>query len=485
MRDIAVRWVIWSLLAALLCAAGWAATAEGIARQIEQLQKGDAVTRIAAVQALAKDDDARAITPLLRALRSEKDPAMAAKINQALLQLTGRTFSAAPADPAAKPPLSPVLLGIRPAQGGAFRFGQVAETIFTLVNDSPRALVVTTLHPVDNPGEDDISLSGRVFGEIENSLEEDAYIHELLVQQAARRILYAGLLLPGQALQVRSPYRAISPDDRFLVKYLPAAKPYNGTAASLRPLVVYVYDRTGVEKDATSHIYRPFTPRLWQTASNGFERTREIGPDAGERAVLLTAGTKDPRECIIAARLTPAAPAFFVEEARTVAQKITGIPAAKLELAYSVALGGYVVAEGKMRWVLKDRTQTARGLRLPLLPLLLCKEVDCGDIHVKVSDKQDGPNGKDAGWKFWDSYPVTFGDGMYLKGEFIIISAKQLVDFLSAVGAKGGVIERVPSYFRNYYYTLTLPEEHPSAVPDLTMPLARDTTAIALRMHTN
>jgi hypothetical protein len=97
------------------------------------------------------------------------------------------------------------------------------------------------------------------------------------------------------------------------------------------------------------------------------------------------------------------------------------------------------------------------GARLGAIDLLLAKEIDqYGGIRVRIGDKQEGlgPEDRQAGWKFWDRYPVSYGDGMYTQGEFITIDKTQLLEFLTTLYQKKLRMKRQPYFFGSAYYEL-------------------------------
>ena len=105
-------------------------------------------------------------------------------------------------------------------------------------------------------------------------------------------------------------------------------------------------------------------------------------------------------------------------------------------------------------------SQAERGALLPSVPPELLKDIDtAGSVRVRIGDKQEGfgPERHDAGRKLWDKYPVEYGDGMYTRGEFIRIGAKDLLAFLQQVKSRAGRLTARHYYFKSRYFVLALP----------------------------
>ena len=77
-----------------------------------------------------------------------------------------------------------------------------------------------------------------------------------------------------------------------------------------------------------------------------------------------------------------------------------------------------------------------------------------------------GSKERPAGRKFWDRYPVYYGDGMYTDGEFLHVSKKELKDFLLDVRQHKAGLQTVNYFFDSRYYELAMQvtaNEKPSA----------------------
>jgi hypothetical protein len=95
-----------------------------------------------------------------------------------------------------------------------------------------------------------------------------------------------------------------------------------------------------------------------------------------------------------------------------------------------------------------------RSVEVP--PYSMYKEWDSGEtVSFQVGNEQKGkgPGKRSAGWKFLDIYPVYYGDGVNMRGEFVQISPNQAAAFLQRVTQKFE-IERVNYSLQNYYYLL-------------------------------
>lgn len=361
-----------------------------------------------------------------------------------------------PASPAVGQVLS---LSLSPGAQDKLEFGQIQEVSLTLGNLSKRAIVALSIEAQENRAEDPIVLASTVYGSVYRLEDDDAYRYNGLAQQATELPFYAGLLLPGQEVSVACTYRPVSKTERFAVRYVSAEAEYDGSAESLRPLVVYVSDKEMAEVGLKG-TYRPFVEREWLDVCRMIGGTGEVGPGISPRAVLIPGLDARPDVQIIEAPTRVRAGGFRLEKARTTAARIMRAEPADLTLGYSAALGGYVVLEGDESWLLRRARQASRGERLPALPLGMLRDLDeTGAVRVRVGDKQEGmgPERRDAGWKLWDVYPVFYGDGMYTRGEFIEIDGGSLSSFLGQVREKRGSIAQQTYYFRSRYFVLELP----------------------------
>jgi HEAT repeat protein len=412
-------------------------------------------------RALGRIGDPRVIEPLLPYL-TQKRGGISNEVSDALVALTGRSYVfmgqgpnvVKPGSPAWVPP--PFELGRKPLIGNTFTFGQVTDAVFTIINISDCAIVITGLSTLTDAGEEPVTLSGSVYGTI--TKQGETVVYNGMPQQASREMLHAGFLLPGQVVQVAVRYRPVGQHEQVRVQYLAAAQAYDGTPASLRPLEVFI--PVPGEKNGIQRSFKAFDTQAWRAVSYGCERTYSTGPDAGKRAVYLANPPTPlaPRE--FTARLGGGVlnTGFFIENATPVAARIAGAEPGTLALAYSAALCGYVVLEKETRWLLKNAEQTTRGDLLPHIPLRLLHDADAGDVQVRVGDKQVGlgPDIRSAGRKLWDTYPVVYGDGMYTRGEFITLTPAQLPTFLATLREKGGSLTRHTYYFQSGYYELKL-----------------------------
>lgn len=402
---------------------------------------------------LGNSGNPRAIEPLLQFLqrRHEQQPdTKAGTGNDAVRKLTGGD-SLSMTVPSGMNRTAPVSIGIKRTDGKPLVGGEVSDVLVTLYNRSKCAVVVQELIPTYHRGEDPIVLSGPVSGEVA-ARDPGGYVYDSTPQTMSRIPLHAGLLLPGQAMQVRTQYRPVSVNECILVRFVQAAQPYDGTPASLAPLTVLIPDAV---RDAAVRNFVPFTDDGWRAVCKSMPVAVPTGPGAAERAVIVTR----------AAELTPATapmmtyPAItfdfpIIDEFRTQAVVIAKRPMNELALGFSNALCAYVVAEGDRRWMMTGNKQTERGKALPTFPLPLLKDADCGSIRVQIDPKQ--PAAKPEGQKFWDVYPVEGGDGRYTNGLFITVDAAALPAFLDAVLAHHGALEMHEYFFRSRYYVLKL-----------------------------
>ncbi len=343
---------------------------------------------------------------------------------------------------------APITIGIRFLDATPQWHGEVVTALVTLYNWSKAAVVVQELVPTLHHGEDPIVLSGNVPGEV--AARDGGYVYIPRPQQLSRLPLHAGLLLPGQAMQVQVTYRPVGANERFLVRYLEAAQPYDGTPASLAPLTVCIPDGATAGADGM-RTFVPFTDAGWRAVTKTMPVATPVGPDAAVRAVVVVApDAARKEEPMMAYPCIPHAQFYLLDQARRDAARLTGKPAMDLALGYSTALNGYVLVDGAVRWLLPDTRTEARGKALPAFPLSLLKDVDRGSARIQVDPNPPAA----AGGTFWDRYPIEPGDGMSIRGQLITLTPAQLPEFLNALLARKGSLERHDDYFRSRYYVL-------------------------------
>lgn len=350
---------------------------------------------------------------------------------------------------------SPVTIGIKPLDSNAFPSGEVVDAIFTLYNRSKQAVVVLDFCPTMHDDTDAIVLTSAVYGEITE--QDGGYVYNGMPQQASRIPLHAGLLLPGQAMQVRAKYRGVSVTERFLVRFLASAQPYDGTPVSLAPLTIYIPNTEQANK-ALTRTFIPFTDANWRTVCKTMPVAFPTGPDAAARAVIVTvpADVKPQEEPMMSSTSLVNVKIVFpyLDRARRAAVRISGTPMNDLKLAYSKALDGYLVIDNTGRWLLTDVTQQVKGKDLPVFPESLLKDIDMGEIRVQIDQEQ--PKDIPANEKFWDTYPVEKGDDMYTRGKFITLDAASLPAFLDALLAHNATLGLHEYFFRSRYYVLNM-----------------------------
>jgi hypothetical protein len=350
-----------------------------------------------------------------------------------------------------------VSLTLSPEKGEKFPFGRVVPAVFTLGNLSDRAVVVRSIRPITNRTEEPISLSSTVYGSLNKDAGTDRYVHNVMSQRATQLPFYVAFLLPKQKVCVTCRYRPLFSSERFSISYAAAKAGYDGKVGSLAPFNVYVL-KTDAPRSPRM-VYEPFTVKSWQELS----RARHVsppGPGVSTRGVLIpnfraTLATAE-QEVPVAF----AGEAFPAEKALALAAKIAETKPDQLVLAYSAALGGYVVAPGDSPWLLSRPDQDARGKALPRVPVELLRDVDSRrDVRVRVGDKQKGfgPDKRPAGWKLWGQYPVEYGDGMYTRGEFVRIDRTSLATFLEQVRRSKLTLKTYRYYFGSRCFILQTP----------------------------
>jgi hypothetical protein len=353
-----------------------------------------------------------------------------------------------------KPVLS---VKFRKIDGGKFEFGKMETAVFSIKNASDRAVVVLGLRPLTNHGEETIPLSASAYGATALKPIENVYEYNELVQSATSELFHAGFMLPGQEITVRCQYRPVTNSELFAVKYISADGKYDGTSGSLKPLRPYIPSED-VSPSGMTRTFKPFEEKAWLETSG---TSTEAGRGLCVRAAIIPDTGADPIEQIVECAIQFGSKGFLLEDAKSAVGRISGPAAKDARIVYSNAMGGYVIFEENLVWLLAKTGQAERGAALPQIPATLLRDADTlGAVQVCVGEKQEGfgPNGKDAGRKFWDTYPVRYGDGMYMQGEFITVQAADLAKFLGKVRESKGRLTQCNYYFDSRYFVLEVPK---------------------------
>lgn len=365
----------------------------------------------------------------------------------------------------------PITLDVKPVDGGDFPFGDFSEVAFTVKNISDRHIVILSIQPLRNPGEKGIALAGAVYGSVWKDPQADVYHRNHLSQHPTEESFYDGLLVPGDSISIHYSYRPIARNDPFRVSYIILDRdPSDDKPCPLPPIYIPKADPA-----RPMSIYTPFDRTAWELLNREQKPIRGISSSCSYRAVLIpglkrvqTSKTPEShteqwyRPMLSFTKEIPipySKPAFVLEDALDAAKRVLQRdPDRVYEVVYCRSLGGYLVAEAACSWILRSPKQNETGAMLAAVPPSLATEIDQhGEIRVRIGDKQDGlgPDVRQAGWKFWDRYPVIYGDGMYTQGEFITIAKTQLLEFLTTLYQKKLQLKRHPYFFGSAYYELT------------------------------
>lgn len=428
-----------------------------LAARLELLGR-DAATRAAVADEAAACDDPRAIEPLILNLNLHGRDA---HIDAALRALTGAIlpFNTAHGNTLQQP----FRLSLRTFQPNEpINFGEYKVMLLTLYNQSSYALLVMQLQSFIDQGTLPLLLSQHVPG---NFVKEagDAYRYEGSASgTSSTHLLHAGLLLPGQILQIVFRQRMVELSTIFTVTYHMAANRYTGTADSLQPFDVYI-PAPAIDDAGRAQIgrYLPFEEKRWREVCSGHERLDNAWPalsGRGGRSVLVMGELPDP---IIgkAPGVVPFSPkGFFALTGRVFASTITRKRNDELGITYSEVYGGFIVAEGENCWVLHSARQRQRGTPLPRVPLSFFNAVEHSGTMVRISEqlpeiRRNGP----ADWSLWDTFPVFYIDDEQLHGEFITVHRAQLQTFLTLLQENSGELSEERLTFQECHYVLQYP----------------------------
>ncbi|MDD5492018.1 MAG: hypothetical protein PHV60_04985 [bacterium] len=336
------------------------------------------------------------------------------------------------------------------------KFGQINKVNIILKNVSNKALVILEISSITNPNENLITLFGNKYGSVDKLNNEDGYYYNPTTQCPTFMFFYEGFLLPNQKLSISFDYRPISKHELFAVKYISAKNEYDGKAKSLYPFDVYL----ATDDDR----YRHFKEDDWLQIYRSAPELEQVSPYASKRGILIP-GLEDKLNTMAQSVIVPVEieleeKMFTVELACQTTANIIGREIAKNSISYSSIFEGYVIQEKDYSWILKNPNQKNRNELLPLFSLSLIKDIESyGSVRVKVGDQQENSAlmGKKAGWKLWENYPVSYGDGKYIHGEFIEIAKAELLDFLRQVYKRGGIITEKYYFIQSRYFVLQIP----------------------------
>ena len=219
----------------------------------------------------------------------------------------------------------------------------------------------------------------------------------------------------------------------------------------------------------------PFTEKKWLALRKDMKAIHPPDVGAPEISVLLPnfqIGAKletGPTQIVrIKIPIANGQSAFTGEKGLAAAAKIAP-NFEKISVAYCKTLGGYVVMPGtEATWLLKNADQKEKGRSLPVLPTQLLRDIDSKEsVRVRVGNRQEGfgSSVKPSGRKFWNKYPIRYGDGMYTRGEFIRIDKKNFLAFLDDVQKHKRMLAAQHYFFSARYFTLK------TIFPGSTLPL--------------
>lgn len=349
---------------------------------------------------------------------------------------------------------------------GSCVFGKSIPLSITVKNESQRALCITGIDFSADNAQAPITSINAKYGSLDYKRNEDAYEYDTMRQQATPKVFCSMFLLPGDSITQDIDYRPLDTQDILYVHYIASVAAYNGTYKSLDPLRIYI---AGPDNNAGMTIpYRQFTAAGWnETRKNGDKQHREdvlLMNKSDDAIVHIRKGASTRLSPAIKTidlpiRLPLSGKPFTATAARYRAARIMKTNPSRVRLTYCHALGGYVIEQGASCWILHNEIQQKQRDILSAFPLTMAAEIDKTGVSIRVGKKQKGfvGNIKKSGLRFWNRYPIRYGDGMYTNGEFITITSDQIRDFLHEVMRSHGSLETVYYFFGSHYYQLHLP----------------------------
>lgn len=386
-------------------------------------------------------------------------------INSSISYLMGRGISSGSAmwvgPPESKPKDAIIPVGLRKLKlDEQWKLGSVGPVLLTMYNGTANAIVVSHVYSIQDSGANTIPLSGSVLYPITKLTEKGVYLsNESIGQQASEYSMYAGLLLPGQIVQVVVPnYHSIGMSDRYVVEYWQAKEPYDGTKESLAPFTILIPQFIKDEKgNIIERKFVPFDEKEWRIICAWNERIPITGPLSGLRSVLIESKLPELQQSINSVSAPCEKLTTSVNYILTTASRITNVESNKLKFTYSAALGSYIVGEpdGKC-WKITNDIQKERGDVLPNVPFTIYSDVDYEYAIIQVSNIQPTivKPGELTGIKHWNRYPLFAGDGKSMLGEFFKIKPTELYEFLITITDKKAIVKQKDIAFGGHYFIL-------------------------------
>jgi len=354
---------------------------------------------------------------------------------------------------------------LRPSNGTFFDFGELSDSHFVIRNRSTSVIVVQRIRPL-TVGNEPVVISSSVYGSVRKEKEVDGYYFNGMSQRSTQLPFHRGLLLPGEQLIVKSRYRPIAKQEELRISYYRSEQTYDGTTTSMKPFRIYIPVK---DKDnALSGRYIPFTRDRWKEITAEYHSIRPLGSGNSPRAVLIPDIEGKPQMLTFRVSIPYDELPFCLEDAKITASRISGIDEQKLRVAFCSSFAQYVVFQDDCSWLLSSRNQKEKGNLLTVFPETLLNDIDSlENIRVRVGDKQEGfgPDVKKSSRKFWEHYPVYYGDSMYTRGEFLHLNKGQVVEFLRLARRKGKILKQRNYFFRARYYTLAEQESAQQDAP--------------------
>jgi hypothetical protein len=180
-------------------------------------------------------------------------------------------------------PGAPITLDVKPVKAGDFPFGDFSEVAFTVKNVSDRYIVILSIQPLRNPGEEVIALAGSIYGSVKKDSQTDAYLFNPMSQRMSQESFYDGLLVPGDSISIHHSYRPVARNEQFRVSYVILDRdPSDDKPCPLPPIYIPKADPA-----RPMGIFKPFDRTAWELLNRDKKPIRGISSSCSYRAVLI------------------------------------------------------------------------------------------------------------------------------------------------------------------------------------------------------
>lgn len=346
-------------------------------------------------------------------------------------------------------------------------------TVFTIRNDSKKAVVVLRVEPVTNAGQRPrlfsqcgsagLQLRDPESGEL--AVHPDKYVSNESVAAMGDMLVHNCFLLPGWSYVFGlygnfNPYLPVAAKEIFAITYIATDKDYDAGSAALDDWHVYTCEEPS--NINTGSTFLPFKLDRWMTRKDLAERWPLSREDTERLKILVEVM---PRQAWVS-RIEVLFPWQEGKESDSAGKQLAaslGPAAGELSYCYSKVLNAYLVRQPNrtLLYSTTDLTHPAEVL-LPFPPSLLQGDATDKAGNCTISLERDdsrrylgrrvppGTSEPPKLWTLWGEFTVLGGldKGHCIAREYVSIPATDQLEFLRIATRNGAkiVLRRYGSY---------------------------------------